>query len=557
MVFKLLKPLSVNKVFRMLRIMRNMGVRGFFRRFYRMAHSTKKGCIYPIFIPSIKINPDLDFLLLEIPPRYIPMMPNGVGYVHNIFKKCRIRFQTIDLNIIFYHRYHSRRILERLNPIVTQSGYIMKEDPWDNTNIAEWDHKEVIEYFWPQIEEILQAIVTNRPKAVGISVHGNNRTLANKFVKELRARMPGVTVVVGGYDCVYYEVGPYLIPDFDYMVIGEAELTLESLVTALAKGEKPKDMPGIVSCYDSPDRKWMETPLLEELDSIDFPKYEWTELALYKTYDNGHLVPITASRGCRWGKCRFCAECFPFRKRLPERVADEIEFMASQGFYIFHFNESDVNGDPENLFDICSEIIRRNLKNRLMGQLRIDKRNTKEYFKHLAKAGFVHLRFGVDGWSENTLRLQRKGYNMKLVFQNLRDCYKAGIVVTVNMVIGVPGETEDDVNEMIENIVRCKDCIDLIESFNTLILAAGSEYYKNPDKYKIRFRGNRDEIYKKHPYFIPTDLWYSEDPYIDQEVRIRRLDKICTELYKQQVNIGAFAEQTVENLKKNEKARAI
>jgi hypothetical protein len=100
-----------------------------------------------------------------------------------------------------------------------------------------------------------------------------------------------------------------------------------------------------------------------------------------------------------------------------EKIADEIEYFNSKGFHSFHFNESDVNGDAENLYNICSEIIRRKLKLILCGQLRIDKRNNKEYFGHLARAGFTHLRFGVDGWSKNTLDLQRKGYTVDMVFR--------------------------------------------------------------------------------------------------------------------------------------------
>ena len=508
--------------------------------------------LYPILIPPIEINSGLDFLLLELPPRYMPMMPNGLGYVHNILKRCEINFQTIDANIIFYHRYHSERILERTGPVVTSSSYIMKEDPWDNSVIDEWHRPEVIEYFWPQVEEILQGIVDNCPKAVGISVHANNRVLAREFIKALRTRTPEVIIVVGGYDCVHYEIGPYLFPDFDYMLIGEAEKTLKPLITVLSNVGKPKDLPGIISRYDSPDRKWDGTALFEDLDSIDFPRYEWVDPALYQTHDRKHLIPITASRGCKWSRCRFCAECFPFRKRQPKKVADEIEYFTLKGFHSFHFNESDVNGDPQNLYNICSEIINRGLKVKLCGQLRIDIHNTREYFVHLAKAGFTHLRFGVDGWSKNTLRFQRKGYNMEIVFQNLCYCHEAGINTTVNIVIGVPGETEDDITETVENMVRCKDYIDCVESFNTLILLCGSEYYKNPKKYKIRFRGDKDEIYKNHHYFIPAELWYSEGPYIDQDVRMRRLDRITTELYKQGVKIGSFAERVIENLKKGE-----
>jgi radical SAM superfamily enzyme YgiQ (UPF0313 family) len=143
----------------------------------------------------------------------------------------------------------------------------------------------------------------------------------------------------------------------------------------------------------------------------------------------------------------------------------------------------------------------------------------------------------------------RKGYNMSMVFQNLRDCHRAGIVTTVNMVIGVPGEAEEDIDECIANFIKCKDFIHSVESFNTLLLACGSDYYSNPEQHKIRFRWRREDIYDKYADYIPTDLWYSEDPYIDQEIRLNRLNKILDKLYLNGVNIGPFATKVIERLK--------
>ncbi|MBU2102827.1 MAG: hypothetical protein KKF80_05475, partial [Candidatus Omnitrophica bacterium] len=103
--------------------------------------------------------------------------------------------------------------------------------------------------------------------------------------------------------------------------------------------------------------------------------------------------------------------------------------------------------------------------------------------------------------------------------------------------------------EAIKNIIKCKDNISLVESFNTLLLVCGSEYHRNPEKYKIRFRENKEEIYRKYVNYIPAELWYSEDPYIDQQVRMQRLERILSALYKNGVNIGGFATRVVENLR--------
>jgi radical SAM superfamily enzyme YgiQ (UPF0313 family) len=224
--------------------------------------------------------------------------------------------------------------------------------------------------------------------------------------------------------------------------------------------------------------------------------------------------------------------------------------------YSFVFNESDVNGEPQLLSDISSEIIRRHLKVHLMGQLRIDKKNTEEHFALLDKAGFKYLRFGIDGWTDKILRLQRKGYNMSLVLKNLRNCKKVGIYSAVNLVVGVPGETEEDVDDMITNLLHGSDYFDLLSQANTLILAGGSQYYKNPAKHKIHFRGDKKLIYEQHPYFIPTDLWYSTDPYIDQEIRVGRMERIMKELDKHQVAIGEAALDLLNNLKRRESAQA-
>jgi len=135
---------------------------------------------------------------------------------------------------------------------------------------------------------------------------------------------------------------------------------------------------------------------------------------------------------------------------------------------------------------------------------------------------------------------------MSMVQDNLHNCQKAGIPAIVNMIIGVPGETEEDVKEAVDNIVKCKRYIHCLQNINLLVLAAGSEYYKNHEHYNIRFRGEKKEIYARHPYFIPPDLWYSVNPYIDHKIRIDRLKRIYSALDAGGVNIGNYARWTIK-----------
>lgn len=507
--------------------------------------------IYPVDIPEIKFESDLDFILIDVPPRFLCMMPNGLGSVHNILKKTSINFQTIDLDLIFYHRYHSHRILDGMDEIYTKNGYKMQVDPWSIDTVEdEWQaNPDAMSYWDDDINEVIEKLVEAKPKALGFSLHATNLEMTSNLVARIREELPDIVIVVGGYDCVNPEMGPVLFTDYDYMVIFEAEEQLPGLVEKLAAGKRPKNLPGIISKYDHPEFPFIPAGLVQDLDSLDYPHYEWTDISLYRNYNGYQLTPITLSRGCKWSKCTFCAERFDFRKRSAENVADEIEWLVSKGCKLFHFNDSDLSGDPETVRRTCEEINRRGIKDiSLVGQLRVQKGYTAEYFKTLYQAGFKTLRFGIDGWSKNTLKLHKKGYTLGMIEEVLKYTKEAGIYVTINLVIGIPGETESDIDETIHNMIKNKDNFDAIENLNTLILSTGGLYRENPEKHNIKFRMDIKEIDRLCPKMIPPNLWYSVNPYIDQEIRVDRLRRIVEAAKDAGIGIGNYANWKVKKL---------
>jgi len=511
--------------------------------------------IYPIKIPKIKFKKNLDFLLMELPPRYMPMMPNGLAHVDNILKTIDgINHQVFDANIILYHIYHSNRVLNNLQTITTSTGFEMPLEPWDNTFVDEWDEqKEIIDYFEFFIDKIILEIVISKPKILGISLNGNNLEFTKRVVKGVKELFPECIIVVGGYTAVFYDIGPKVFNDYDYMLIGEAENTLANLVKLLLDNKQPKDLSGIVSKHDSKDREFIPGQILNNLDSIDFPRYDWIDYDLYVDYSNYRLIPIAGSRGCVWSKCTFCSEKFFWRRRQPEKIVDEFQWHAKKGGNLFHFNESDLNGDPKALVALCKEVIKRGLVIRFIGQLRIHNESNRDFFDILKSAGFDSLRFGVDGWSKNTSRIQKKGYPVKLIDENLKACAESGINVKVNIVIGVPGETEDDITESIDRIVKNKKNILKVEGVNILILGYGSNFYSEPEKYNIKFNGNKEEIYAKYPRAIPSHLWYWEKDgvVVTYEDRINRLKRLSNALDKVGLYVSPYAEARI-NLRMSE-----
>lgn len=508
--------------------------------------------IYPIDIPEIEFLPDQDVILLDFPARSLAQLPVGFGYVHDALKKEGIKLQTVDLDIIIYHRYHSNRILDGLPAVKTSADRTLPDDIWQPVHYLEWEKNDVIDFFQPDINEIIEKLIHARPRILACSLQQANLSFVRKVVQGVRKSLPEIIVIVGGMSCLQPGAAKFIFPEADYTVVGEADLIISPLVKALLNGDKPRDLPGVWSRYDSAGREFIPGPLPKDLDPLGHPRYDWTNVKLYRNWNGYQLTPIVGSRGCPWARCHFCGERFNWRARTPEKIVDDLEYFNKQGCVEFVFNESDLHGDPQITERMCEEIIRRGLKIRMTAQLRCNGRVNKQYFKKLAKAGFVCLRFGVDAWATNVIKLQRKGYTKDMIRNNLRDATEAGIFTETNIVVGVPGETEDDIDEVIEFIIELKPYIGRMAFINPLMLFRGSDYWEDPDSYGIQFCTDKNELYKTYPVAIPDQAWYSVNPYIDAEVRYKRYRRIAKALIENGVRTGNWADFTTENVQKKE-----
>jgi len=214
-----------------------------------------------------------------------------------------------------------------------------------------------------------------------------------------------------------------------------------------------------------------------------------------------------------------------------------MEWLVHHGKQGFVFGDSSLNSDHTKLMILCEELIKRELQCRFSGQYHVSKYDTLEDFLTIRKAGGGNLTFGIDGWCDNVLKLQNKGYTMQMVEKTLKSCHDAGLATSVNMVIGVPGETEEDIDESIENICRLGKYINNFQNLNILILGAGSVHYLDPARFGIEFR--QEGLYPSA--VIPDDMWFSSNPYIDAEIRQNRRQRIAKAIINAGINLTDYA----------------
>ncbi|MCR9257906.1 MAG: radical SAM protein [Alphaproteobacteria bacterium] len=517
----------------------------------RRAWIPKPTSIYPIKLQDMDIRPNLDVLLVDCPSRNLSLMPNGLGFVYNAIKATGCDLQLFDFDNYCYHFFHIERLFEWGGTILQPDGTPLPKDPWQVHEFSMWQEQPINDYLQPLIELLAAKIVAASPKILGLSVSGANEVASRRMVNLIKAANPEITVIVGGFSCYQPSIGMRAFPECDYMCIGEADLTAGKLVSKLLAGESAVGLPGVMSRFDAPDQRFVPAPMAHNLDRLEPPRYEWTDLSNYRTFAGTQVAPVIASRGCRWSRCTFCAERFYWRIHSAKAFVDELEWLYDRGIWAFNFNESDLNGDPQRLVDIAEEVIARKLPFNFGGQLRINKGNDRNFFETLAKAGFSLLRFGVDAFADGPLREQKKGYSKDVIRQNLKDCHDQGIYTQVNWVIGVPGETMEDIDEGIDFILENREYIDSLENIHPLMLVVGSVYWLDPEAYGIKFRRPQEEIMDAHPRYVPPDLWYSTGPYIDNQVRKEYFTHIVRRLRAEDFPIGSWADKVISDVEED------
>ncbi len=510
----------------------------------------EEATIYPFPYPDIRFDPDLDVLLLDLPSAAGLQIPVSVAYVHKALKRSTARFQTFDAGIILYHRFQIHRLFDLGHDPTLRNGAPLTADAWGYNERAWVDPRLwpfLLDFFAEDIDEIVRQILIAKPKVLAMSIHQRNEWITRHVARRVKLDRPDTLILIGGHSCYTRETGAAAFPDYDYMVVGEADLVVGPLVEALARGERPTNMPGVASKFDAPEQPFIPGPAPHNLDIVGGLDYDATPdvNALYRSWNGQQSTAIPLTRGCVWSRCSFCAERFSFRSRSPEKYVDELQAVLASGRNgAFSASDSDFGGQPSVIHEVCEEIVRRGLKLSFSGQIRVNKEYDYEFFKLMRAAGIQALNFGADAFTENTIRRQNKGYTLDTVIRNYTDCHRAGIRTDTNIVTGTPGETDDDITNSISFIAKHRDIFHIINNINCCELVNNSVYWHFPEKHGIYFYGNKDDIFKKYRFGVPQSLWYSVDPFMDKTVRFDHMRRMVLGLNQAGVPLGR---EVIEN----------
>ena len=253
--------------------------------------------------------------------------------------------------------------------------------------------------------------------------------------------------------------------DIDFVVIGEPEKTVFELVDELNKeAGNFKEIKGIGFLKDGVPVFTSSKPAIEDLDSLPFPARHLLPMEQYfaivkKNPLRGEIrkpwTLLITSRGCPYN-CVFCTHHVvwgkKWRGRSPENVLAELEqVITTYGVQQVDFLDDNMTLDRKRMEQICDLIIDRGLRFEWFtpNGVRADTLDEK-LLRKMKRSGCKKIRLAPESGVQRVVNeIIGKNLDLKSVERAVALCKKVGIRVGCFFVIGLIGETKEDIQETI------------------------------------------------------------------------------------------------------------
>jgi anaerobic magnesium-protoporphyrin IX monomethyl ester cyclase len=246
-----------------------------------------------------------------------------------------------------------------------------------------------------------------------------------------------------------------------YLVIcyGEGERTIVELVKAFEYGLPLEDVNGISFIHNNKEIKTSPRELIENLDDIPFPARDLLDmkkyLSIWKERMGVAITQIVSSRGCPFS-CRFCSKnVFGRRIRFMShtRVIEEMRLIYDKyKAERILFDDDLFTINRKRVLDFCDAMEKELPGKRWCAQARVEMVDL-EMLTRMKQAGCTNLMFGVESGSQRILDFLGKGITVEQIKKTFRWVNEVGIAGGMFLIVGVPGETQRDI-DMTKKLIR-------------------------------------------------------------------------------------------------------
>lgn len=288
---------------------------------------------------------------------------------------------------------------------------------------------------------------------VGFTSTAEARFLTMDLISRVREISPRTKIVVGGhFFSNTADEALKRVPEIDFVVRGEGELTLADLVWML--GDRKSNFESIEGLshrienklIHNPDRKPESQLERFQIDydligkkgyDLFFPMKNWEEHKEIRAF------PIMLGRGCNQ-KCIFCIHRYlPYRTLKLEYMIAQIDWAIEKlGARYFMFTDPSFSERKSFVADLCQHLIDNKYGIQWYCETRADV--SPDMLCLMKRAGCISVDFALESGSERVLQALRKRIRLSEIETFARTCRDLGIRATFFTMVSLPEEREED-----------------------------------------------------------------------------------------------------------------
>jgi len=308
----------------------------------------------------------------------------------------------------------------------------------------------------------------------GISVTTPDFPRSVEIARWIRDHNPDAKLIAGGPHATLCP-NEFLENGFDVACVGDGEACVQKLNDGGIVEGWLKD----IDAYH-PDR-----------DALNLWSYDFK-------IDGQRATTVLTARSCYWRKCKFCCR-LPLPYDLPRYhsvgyVDEEITNIAGLGFPACMIYDDEFFSYPKRDREIIELLYSYGMLWRCFckADLVLDHR---ELIAHASRNGLREVLVGFESFSNKILETINKGTTTEINYECAKFLHGLGIKVKASIVLGLPGESEETLEETWRGLERSERYIDKYD-FTIFTPYQGSEVYKHPERFDIKF--DKQDTYRAY-----------------------------------------------------------
>ena len=321
---------------------------------------------------------------------------------------------------------------------------------------------EVFDTTFSSRAELFDRLLEVQPKYLGIYVNLMTKPNVINLIQSIRQskELKHAVIFLGGPE-VHNSHSKFLEHGADYVVMGEGEETSLELIQSLEnQSEDLEDIPGLAFKRNGEVICTPERNRIKEIDQLPWPSRNKINIQRYLDAWSHHhgmnALSVSTMRGCPY-TCKWCSRAvygLSYRRRSPGNVVREIRSIQEEYKPDSLWFVDDVfTVSHKWLAKFKEELDSAGVKIPYECITRADRLNP-EAIALLKETGCFRVWIGAESGSQRVIDLMDRRVEVSQVREMIQMAKSQGIETGTFIMLGYPGETEEDIIQTIDHLKR-------------------------------------------------------------------------------------------------------